>query len=141
MKSCTFWPTLGKIKKFHPEKNFFYFRKWDFSALILKKLSYFLRKFQETELFYTSGNGSPPKISYIFSKESCSYILGNGNHEIFFLHFRKWNFLIFRERIIQNPDIFKNKKHIQNHGIFRIRDIFRTLSIIYDGKFCKEIVS
>ena len=48
MKSCTFWPTLGKIKKFHPEKNFFYFRKWNFSTL-LKKLFYFLRKFQETE--------------------------------------------------------------------------------------------
>ena len=56
------------------------------------------------------------------------------------LIFRKGNFLIFRER---NPSIFRTNSifrtltylepwHIQNHGIFR------TLSNIYNGTFCKN---
>ena len=36
-------------------------------------------------------------ISYIFLKESVSYISGNGNHEKSSLYFRKRNFLIFQE--------------------------------------------
>ena len=31
------------------------------------------------KIFYTSGNGSPKNTSYIFSKESFSYILENRN--------------------------------------------------------------
>ena len=37
------------------------------------------------ELFYISGNENSEKTSYIFSKESFSYILGNGNPEKNFL--------------------------------------------------------
>ena len=96
-------------KKIHPEKNSLYFRKLNFLALILKKL-------QETE--------TPKKSLIFFQKESCSYILGNGNPEkilIFqetetFLYFRKRNFLIFQESYIQNP------------SIIRTRSIFRTLA-------------
>ena len=48
MERYTFQAKLKKKKKkFYPEKNFFYFRKW-----------------------------KPQKISYIFSKESFSDILG-----------------------------------------------------------------
>ena len=42
------------------------------------------------------------------------------------LIFRKWNFLIFWER------------HIQNHGIFRARGILRTLPNIYDEIFFQK---
>ena len=73
------------------------------------------------------------------------HIPGNGT----FLCFRKRNFLIFPERYIQNPSIFRTRCifrtliylepwHIQNHGIFRTRGIFRTLSNIYDGMFCRN---
>ena len=34
----TFQLKLEKIKKIHPEKNSLYFRKWNFLALILKKV-------------------------------------------------------------------------------------------------------
>ena len=50
---------------------------------------------------------------------------------------------MFRQRYIQNPSIFRTLTylgpwHIQNPGIFRARGIFRTLSNIYDGTFCKN---
>ena len=35
----------------------------------------------EMELFYISRSGNYEKIPYIFLKESCSYILGNGDPE------------------------------------------------------------
>ena len=38
---------------------------------------------------YISGKGNPEKISYIFSKGSCSYIPGKGNPEKNSLYFRK----------------------------------------------------
>ena len=50
-----------------------------------------------------------------------------------FLIFRKQNFLIFRERYSQNPGTFRTR------SISRTRDIFWTLSNIYDGTFCKNI--
>ena len=37
--------------------------------------------FWEMEVFYSSGNGHPAKIYYIFSKDSFSYILGKRNSE------------------------------------------------------------
>ena len=43
---------------------------------------------------YTLGNQNPEKSSYIFSKESFSYILENGNRKKS-LYFMKQNFLIF----------------------------------------------
>ena len=50
-----------------------------------------------------------------------------------FLIFSKQNFLIFRERYSQNPGTFRTR------SISRTRDIFWTLSNIYDGTFCKNI--
>ena len=121
----------------------------------------FLILYETAELSYIPGNGNPKKFlifqetetpkksSYIFLKESCSYISGNGNPEKFllfqetelsyisgkrtFLNFRKRKFLIFRERYIQNPSIFRTRSILRiltylNPGIFRTRDIFRTLS-------------
>ena len=79
------------------------------------------------KIFYTSRNGNSDKNSNIFSKESLYfrkweplkilYISGNGT----FLYFGKSilrilklrNFLILRERYIQNPAIFRTR------GIFR----------------------
>ena len=82
-----------------------------------------IKKSTPRKTSYTSGNpsGLPKKILMFFSKESCSYISENGNLEENLLnikknlYFRKRNFLIFRERYIQNP------------SIFRTRSIFRTL--------------
>ena len=39
------------------------------------------KKVHLEKMSYTSRNRSPQKTSYIFSKESLFYILGNGNHE------------------------------------------------------------
>ena len=63
--------------------------------------------------------------------------------------FLKNLFLVFWERYVQNPDIFKTRSILRNlayleleaysqPSIFRTRDIFRTLSNIYDGTFCKN---
>ena len=88
-----------------------------------------IKKVHRENIFYTSGNGNSEKNSNVFSKESLYfrkweplkilYISGNGT----FLYFGKSilrilklrNFLVFRERYIQNP------------AIFRTRGIFRTL--------------
>ena len=70
-----------------------------------------------------------PLISWKRKSGKDSYISGNGT----FLYFRKRNFLIFWERHIQNPIIFRTR------STFRTRGIFRTLLNIYDGKFCKTV--
>ena len=97
----------------HPQKDSLYFSKWNFLAVVLENFLYFLifletetqKKililqkteaikellvFLEMELFSPSSKNKiknpPRKISYIFSKESCSYISGNENPEkIFFI--------------------------------------------------------
>ena len=51
-----------------------HFKKWNFLALILRNVLYFLKR----KLFYISGNGNPEIILYILGKE-LSYISGNGN--------------------------------------------------------------
>ena len=68
-----------------PKKNSFYFRKWNFLALILKK-------FLKESFSYISGNGNPEKTSYISESnfpssknkknhsEKASYISGNVIH-------------------------------------------------------------
>ena len=80
-------------------------------------------------------------VSYIFSKEA-------------FLIFRKWDFFIFfkkkislyfgkgifRTLVYPEPSHIQIQKHIEDPGIFRNRDIIRTLSNIYNGMFCKEQV-
>ena len=81
-------------KKIHSPKNFLYFRKYNFLTLILKKFLY-LQKWNPVFSGLNLQNISlkkllisfprkihSEKISYIFSKESFSYISGNGT-----LHF------------------------------------------------------
>ena len=72
-------------------RTFLFFRRWNFLIL------------PETELSYTFGNET-------------------------FLYFWRRNFFILPER---NFLIFR-ERHIQNPGIFRTRDIFRILPNIYD---------
>ena len=86
-------------KQIHLEKN--WNRKWNFPALVFKKFLYFLKRkvflyflkwnpalFTRSsknkrnppgKISYTSGKGNPEKISYIFPKESYSYVSGNGS--------------------------------------------------------------
>ena len=110
---CTFQSKLEKNKKIHPEKNCLYF--WKFLALILENFLNFLI-FQETgtlkkllifreiklfspprENFLYFRKQKPDKFSYIFWKESFSYISGNGNLGKSLLYSRKQNFVIFQE--------------------------------------------
>ena len=111
-----FRPKLEKFLKNPPEKNSSYFEKWNFLTPILKNFLYILL-FQETSnKFYTfhemvtlkkllSENGTfqltLEKISFIFSKESFSYISGNRNPEIipYISGNPKKNFLYFREQL------------------------------------------
>ena len=65
----TFWPKLEKIDTV---KNSLYFRKWNFLAVTLKE---FQQSKTPKKFNYISGNENPEKISYIFLKESFSYIL------------------------------------------------------------------
>ena len=126
----TFQPKLEKIKKIHPEKNSLYFRKWNLLALILKKFR--KRKprkkiliFQEREnlkkllIFRETKPLSPPRENFLYfrtQKHRKKYLhfrkrkpwknpYTSGN--VTFLYLRKRNFLIFLERYIQNPDIFR----------------------------------
>ena len=68
MKPCIFCPKLEKRKK-----------------LTLKKIP------------YISGNKNSKKISYIFSKGSCSYILRNGDPEKIPYFSGNGNFLYLRK--------------------------------------------
>ena len=86
----------------------------------LKVGSEFFQNFltlQEMELFYTSRDGT-------------------------FLYFRRRNFLILAEMelsYILGKVYSEPKAYLElNHGIFRTQGIFRTLSNIYDGTFCKN---
>ena len=68
-------------------------------------MSYPLGNGNPKEIIYISGNENPEKI-LIFQETELSNTSGNGT------------FLIFRERYIQNP------------SIFRTRSIFRTLTYL-----------
>ena len=123
----------------------------------MELLSLNIKKIQETvtpkKVPDISGNGNPKKASYIskngsFQSTPKKFLIFQEMEttlkmfifqemEIpkkslyfrkrnFLLYFRKQNFLIFRER------------YIQNSGIFKTRNIFRTLSNIYDETFCKN---
>ena len=74
---------------------------------------------------------TPKKTSYIFSKESRSYVSGNGNHEKKSLLIKKRNFLIFWEKYIHNLylelDVYSEPRY--NHNLRHIQNI-------YDEKFC-----
>ena len=84
-----------------------------------------LKNFHEKYFFYFFLKKTVFKKFLIFSQKSPPLI------------FRKRNFLIFRERYTQSPDIFRIRSIFRTHGIFKTRGIFPTLSNIFDGKFCK----
>ena len=66
---------------FFKRKLFLYFQKWNpafFSPSSKNK------KNPSEKISYASGNGNPEKTSYIFSKENCSDISGNGKLPKFF---------------------------------------------------------
>ena len=117
----TFQPKLKKIKTIHPEKNSWYFRKWNLFVLILKK---FRKRRPWKKIPYISGNGNPKIISYIlgngtfqstlrkflifqktetpkklliFSQKKAVIIYYETETPKKSLYFRKWNFLIFQE--------------------------------------------
>ena len=81
-----------KIKKIHLQKISYISGKWNFLALILKNFSYFLKR----KLFSYFRKQKPEKISYIFSKESCSYISRNRNPENISYVSGNGTFLYFR---------------------------------------------
>ena len=69
---------------------------------------------------YTSGNGTPKRTSYIFSKKSCSYISRNGNPK---------KLLICQQTEVSyiSGRVYSKPWHTQNPNIFRTTSIFRTL--------------
>ena len=81
---------LKNFLYFLERKLFLYFLKIDFPYIFLNETLHFSHQAQEIKeihprrMFYTSGNGNPEKIYYIFPKEQLSYILGNGKPEFFF---------------------------------------------------------
>ena len=98
METYTFQPKLEKIrKKIHQEKISFIPGKIELSNSSINSFFYI---FSKERCSYISGNGNSEKTSYIFSKESFSYISGKGKPEKNFLYFRKRNLLIFQERYI-----------------------------------------
>ena len=115
-----------------------------FLVLILKKF----RKRKPRKKFLIFQETETLKKLLIFL-ETKSFSLPREN----FLHFRKWkprtkkflyfpkqNFLVFQEPELCyiSKKVYLEALHIQNFGIFKTRDIFRTLSNIYDGTFCKN---
>ena len=128
-------PKLEKTKQIHLEKKSLYFVKRNFLTLKLKSFLYFLKR--KLFLYFRKWNPalsglsrqifSPKEFLIFFPKRSCSekfsYIFSKKPPALIF---RKRNFLILRERYIQNP------------GIFRTRGIFRTLSNIYYGMFLQK---
>ena len=92
-----------KILIFSQKESFSYiFSKESFSYIFSKKSFYIsgngdldfsaqarnIKKPTWRKFLILQGNKSPEKTSYIFSKESCSYIFGNGNLKKLF-YFRK----------------------------------------------------
>ena len=84
---------LEKFLVFSPKKFFLYFGKWNILAPRLKNSYTFWSLSPKKFIISFLKKIYSGKISYILLKNSC-------------LIFRKWNFLVFRERYIQNPDIF-----------------------------------
>ena len=98
-------------------------KQYDKSSRLQGYLAYFpasaLKVFPSKKfLIFFPKKTCSERVSYIFSKKA-------------FLIFRKRNFFVFRK-------VYSEPWRIQNPGIFRNRGIFRTLSNIYDGTFCKN---
>ena len=67
------------------------------------------------------GNGNPEKTSYIFSKESFSYISGNGNHKKK-LYFRKQNFLCSKneKNVLLKSFLYFGEMELSNHKLKKL---------------------
>ena len=57
--------------------------------------------------------------------------------QIFFSDFKETDLSYILGEVDSDSWYIQNWKHTQNPSIFRTRDIFRTLSNIYDGMLCK----
>ena len=75
IKSTYFFSPSSKTKKNHPEKYFLYSGKMELSSSNIENI------FSRESCSYISGDGNPEKNYYVFSKESFFYISGNGNPE------------------------------------------------------------
>ena len=91
-KPCTFRPKLKKFQKVHPKRTSFYFRKWNFLALILRNF----RKLKPSRKSHIFQETKTPKKILIFCKmelsvhpEKISYTSKNRSPE---------KFLIFSQR-------------------------------------------
>ena len=139
-------PRPQKTKNIHPEKNSFYFGKWNFLTLRLKNFLYFrkwnlalfLPKLKNKKTHPQKGllyfrKQKPWKSSYIFAKESFFLYFRKRKPRKNSLYFKKRNFQKFQERFIQN----------QNPGLFRTGSIFRTLTFleleVYSEPWCTWI--
>ena len=71
LTQCTFHSQAQKIKKTHPERNYLFFRKWNFLVIILCSFLYFLKR----KLFYILENKKPEKC-FVFQETELSYISG-----------------------------------------------------------------
>ena len=129
---CTFRPRPLKCfpkkacsEKFliFSQKNFFLnFGKGVYRTLTYLELQAYSEHFQTSMMDcfakIATWRTFRPQPTKVFPKKTCS-------EKVSYIFLKKV-FLIFWE------------KYIQNHGIFRTRSIFRTLSNIYDGTFCKN---
>ena len=127
----TFWPQ----PQYFSLKNFLYFLK---KVFLFEKMAMALSRPKIRKFLILSGfnpqNFSLKKFLIFFPKKTCSekvsYIFSKKS---FYNFFRKRNFLIFQERYIRNP------------SIFRTRSMLRTLVYSepeayseHDGTFCKN---
>ena len=121
---------MKKFKKHGPPKNYLYFEKRNFLALILKFFSYISgNEDSEKDSLY------PQKASYISGNrtfqsklEKSYYTSGNGNHKKFLIFSYKKAFLTFPETETPSPPkkvyvsgkkfIFQIKVYISGNGSF-----------------------
>ena len=98
---CSFHPN-SKNKKIHMEKISCIPRKWNFLAVISKKLLYFLKR----KLFFYFRKWKPWENSLYFLKKKVVLIFRKTETLKNYLYFRKPNFLIFQEKP-QKPKFIK----------------------------------
>ena len=85
--------------------------KWNFLALILRNILYFLEKcfsfISGNRIFLCCRKRKPQTNFWYFLQRKLYLYFGKGNPEKNSLYFRKRNFLIIRKRYIQNPVILR----------------------------------
>ena len=95
MEPCTSHPKPKKIKKILHQEHSLFFQKWDFLALILKKILYFHRE----KLFL-----------YFVKRKILLYFLKRKH----FLHFQEWSPALFSRN-------FKNKRNLPRENFLYFR--------------------